>query len=162
VTAKPDASLSADGKLAPASWPVAFLLAAIAVYSPVVVIGLLGFTRDPDCRVQWWGHLPLLPGMAAWTFLVFAHDLQVAGVPLRRFQAPWISTSWAQFSRSLQTAPHWVHLVLWAALTAVFLSAFAVLFRQFPQRSRAREVIFLSGLVFGSLLAGMAYAMFRA
>jgi hypothetical protein len=61
----------------------------------------------------------------------------------------------------MQTAPHWLHLVIGAALTLVFVLGFVVLFRQFSQRSRAREAIFISGLLGGTLLAGVAYGMFR-
>jgi hypothetical protein len=159
---RPNETLSADGKLAATSWGLAFGLATIAVYSPVIVIGLLGFTRDADCRAQWWLYSLMLPGLTLWTLLLQAHDAQIAGWPLRRFQPPWISLFWGSISNSLQAVPKWVHLGIGATLTLTLVLALAVLFRQFPQRGRAREVIFAGGLICALLLSAAAYAMFRA
>ena len=153
---------SADGRLGLIGWGLAFALAAIAVYSPVVLIGLLGFMHDPQCGVQWWKHVLVLPGLGAWCVLVFAQDLQIAGIKLRRLQPPWIGMFWAQFSTSLQTAPQWVHWCMAAGLTLVFISTLAALFRLFPRRSRGREAIFIGGLICSSGCAALAYAMFRA
>jgi hypothetical protein len=154
--------VSADGKLAPTSWRMAFTLAAIAVYSPVILVGLLGFARDPDCGVQWWVHLPLLPGLAVWGLLVFAHDMPIANIPLSRLQGPWTSIYWNQLSRWLQTAPRWTHSFAASVFTFLLIFGIAALFRLFPQRGPARGWVFLGGFVCASVLAGLAYAMFRA
>jgi hypothetical protein len=144
------------------SWRLAFALAILAIYGPFIAIGILGFPGDAQCRARWWQYMPVLPGLAPGQVMLTAPQMQIAGIPLRRFQPTFVSSAWRQFSSAVQAGPAWVRLLIAAALVLLFILVLTVMFRQFPPRGTVRGMIFGGGLVCAGLLAGLTYAMFLA
>ncbi len=140
-------------------WRLALPLAVLALYLPFILMGLIGFGKDAECRARWWRCMPVMPGLAPGYILLHAPRIQIAGVPLHKTQPAWLARAWDQVATTLVRSWGWAPLLLPAGLTASFLAALAALLH-FADKSR--RGVFISGLVFASLLTALTYAMFLA
>jgi hypothetical protein len=143
-------------------WKSAILTVAISLYLPFLLIGLLGFPHDRDCRRLWWNYLPLLPGLAPAYLLNSLADLALGDLKLRQIFPPYLINAWNQFAAFIHAGPESSRLLVPLFITLGLIALFAMASRLFGSTRPKRAALHTIVVLCAGASAALAYAMFLA